>query len=351
MSTIKRIRNIKRKADEDYDTDLMKEIAEVKRLKTLGVEIALTDKSPLINLLFHPSLTLEEFLNKASGLTSQDLDWKSVLDHVNPTGPEYPLFLERLQSFLKENSDCDTEKAVYILSQESNLTILDQWKLYVDLIELLLCSSEQPKRLLKAVRVVRDDTECKNQSFFNLLIRHIRIWDANLAEIEQGKVQGVWPGDGNMQEADKIDAESDKLLQPSEEDEEDELASECSSESDEENSLSDTFDFNPEQDIFDWLQERTEVSSQHRCPAGEARKDYEAWVNQSAFKTKRVSKQAFPRYVERYHPMIFEDGHRFFCGIVLKSVFVTSKKLFGSFRKTGVQQTSSFPCPPNVPRK
>ncbi len=235
------------------------------------------------------------------------------------------LFLERLHEFLQEHDDCRADKAINILSTWECLTLPDQWKAHVDLIELLLTFVQKPKYLLKAVTQVRDDKECRNQKFFSLLIRHIRCYDADIAEAEESLVTAEWPSEGDMKEADRVDAEMDLQMEEAdqcEDDDEDyDLSSESSSDSEDAEDV--LFECHIKRDLMQWMQDRTEASTSadHRCPAGEARKDYEDWVSKSAFPRQRVGKQEFAKYLERGYPKVAENGHRFFTGLVLKAAF------------------------------
>jgi hypothetical protein len=316
----------KRKAtllDFTADVDWSAERDAVKRLKRAGIEIAKTRRNPLPDLFFHPSLTLEDFGDASSSLGPSALRWRDVLDQMDCSRPESPLFLERLQDFLHRHGGCRAHRAITILSTWATLSCPSEWKEHVDLIELLLTFVEEPKRLLKAVAHVRDDKEWRNQNFFSLLIRHIRLADPELAEAEESLVTEAWPDAGHMAKAERREAEREQCLAEADLLEAcygNELASEFSSESEDGVEDDVPFQCDVRQDLLEWMQDRTEASSsqEHRCPAEEARKDYEEWVSQSAFTRQRVGKQEFAKCLERWHPKVAQNGHRFFTGLVLK---------------------------------
>jgi len=287
--------------------------------------VAQRTHDPLIDLLLDPTLELKDFRKAASRFTSKHLcrKWEELLRSIDCDRPEYAVFLERLQDFLEKNGGCKPHKAVLIMSKWPLLTRKDHYMKYLDLIELLLVFVNDPEDLLKAVARVRDDGQCRNQRFFKLLIDHIRLQDTALATAEEALVSEEWPTEGDA-EGDRADVEMEKRAEAGDvPDEDDQSFVEDSESIPDTNSAEVDFDCDPRHDLMEWLQDRTESSSciDHRCPAAEARKDYEEWVEQSPFPRQRIGKQAFAQLLEIYHPKVAENGHRFFTGLVLKSAF------------------------------
>lgn len=156
----------------------------MKRAKKVGIEITKVQRrSPLLDLLFHPTMTLDQFQAASSTLSSSHLHWRAVLEEMDCSRPEYSLFLERLHAFLQEHNGCKADKAITILSKWETLSLQAKWESAVDLIEMLLTFVEKVKYLLHAVAQVRDDKECRNKKFFSLLIHHIRFEDEGLKKV------------------------------------------------------------------------------------------------------------------------------------------------------------------------
>jgi hypothetical protein len=309
-----------------------------KRAKQAGIETAEFEDTPLLDLLFDPTLTLEQFQEATSGLSIRDLCWRDVLEAMDCSRPAHFDFLERLRAFLDEHGGCRADKAIAILSSWELLTCPVRWKAHEDLVELLLTFVHKPQLLHKAVARVRDNKMLRNQRFFSCLMRHLRVVDAAMAHKHESLAAEVWQltagsGDTSDSEADAVDAEM--LARSEDEDAEvaDELASEYSSAAAAESADEDdaAFECDVMRDLAEWLHDRTEISntSEHRCPAGEARKDYEEWVSQSCHPRQRVGKQEFSKRLEKWYPKVSENGHRFFTGLMLKAAFRTPPKFIG----------------------
>ncbi len=271
MTTVELHNDKKRKATSLERDDDAEEKHSFKKMRRVGIEVASCDEQSLTYLMHHPTLTLERFQKVSSRYTATHLreEWAELLDHMDYDRPKHALFLERLHDFLERNDRCKAYKAIYILSKNPVLTFQDHYTKCLDLIELVLMFVDKPKHLLKAVAQVRDDEECRNQRFFQLLINHIRYHNVALAEKEEALVCGEWPVEGDA-EGENGDVEMEDRAGAGDVPDEDDKDFTSGSESTTDDDHQQQYKCDPQQDLMEWLQDRTESSgsNEHRCPAG-----------------------------------------------------------------------------------
>jgi len=165
-----------------------------------------------MELLFDSSMNWTDFETASTAFSSSDLHsaWAKILKRYDPQCLSFhddQNFLNKLSHFLDEHGGkCKTHQAITMLSEWPKLSNLIHYHNHLELIALLLGYVGDSRYLLEAVAQIRDNEECRNREFFELLVDRIR-WDyEDIAAGEADLVTEPWPAD--LEESSVITAES-----------------------------------------------------------------------------------------------------------------------------------------------